>query len=259
MNGKTVGEYISDLRKKAGLTQREMAKKLNVSDKTVSRWECDENLPDIYMALDIAKMFGITVDELLRCGEKIESLKTVSSETEKDRAEKRRQDTDRDNNIERVLRVKSVDYNMRSNVVRVVPFFAFVIAAAICHGLGAPGINEWVVAISAALIIDVSAVIYQIYNAVKFFANTADRCVNASKRLSETVQTVRKKLVKKAMVSVGTVVVLFVLTVVYLHLGDIVEFLLCGIIFAPIAIIVCFIVALFVWDAIEKRGKFTPM
>ncbi len=66
MEKKTIGAFIAVLRKAAGMTQRELAEKLNVSDKTVSRWERDECAPDLSLIPMIADMFGITADELLR-------------------------------------------------------------------------------------------------------------------------------------------------------------------------------------------------
>lgn len=69
MNNKLLGEFIALLRKEKGLTQKQFAEILSVSDKTVSHWECDETSPDISLLPLIADTFGITVDELLR-GEK---------------------------------------------------------------------------------------------------------------------------------------------------------------------------------------------
>lgn len=66
MEKKTIGAFIAALRKANGMTQRELAEQLNVSDKTVSRWECDEGVPDLSLIPVIAEMFGITCDELLR-------------------------------------------------------------------------------------------------------------------------------------------------------------------------------------------------
>jgi len=66
MEKKTIGKFISVLRRANGMTQRELAEKLFVSDKTVSRWECDECAPDLSLIPAIAEIFGITVDELLR-------------------------------------------------------------------------------------------------------------------------------------------------------------------------------------------------
>lgn len=47
MEKKTIGRFISTLRKANGMTQKELGEKLFVSDKTVSRWECDECAPDL--------------------------------------------------------------------------------------------------------------------------------------------------------------------------------------------------------------------
>ena len=66
MEKKTIGKFISALRKANGMTQRELGEKLYVSDKTVSRWECDECTPELSLIPSIAEIFGITTDELLR-------------------------------------------------------------------------------------------------------------------------------------------------------------------------------------------------
>ena len=66
MEKKTLGKFISALRKANGMTQKELGEKLFVSDKTVSRWECDECTPELSLIPSIAEIFGITADELLR-------------------------------------------------------------------------------------------------------------------------------------------------------------------------------------------------
>ena len=66
MEKKTIGKFISALRKANGMTQRELGEKLFVSDKTISRWECDECTPELSLIPTIAEIFGITTDELLR-------------------------------------------------------------------------------------------------------------------------------------------------------------------------------------------------
>ena len=55
-----------------GLTQRELAEKLCVSDKTVSKWECGKGLPEVSLMLPLCAVLGITVNELLS-GERLES------------------------------------------------------------------------------------------------------------------------------------------------------------------------------------------
>ena len=66
MEKKTIGKFISALRRANGMTQRELGDKLFVSDKTVSRWERDECTPELSLIPSIAEIFGITTDELLR-------------------------------------------------------------------------------------------------------------------------------------------------------------------------------------------------
>lgn len=66
MEKKTIGGFIAALRKANGMTQKDLAERLNVSDKTVSRWERDDGSPDLSMIPVIAEIFGITCDELLR-------------------------------------------------------------------------------------------------------------------------------------------------------------------------------------------------
>ena len=71
MEKKTIGAFIAALRKANGLTQRELAEKLNVSDKAVSRWERDEALPDLSLIPVLAEIFNVTCDELLK-GQRID-------------------------------------------------------------------------------------------------------------------------------------------------------------------------------------------
>lgn len=65
MNQEKIGELLKTLRKKNGKTQEEVARDLYVSQKTISRWESGESLPDISIICDVASYYGITVDELL--------------------------------------------------------------------------------------------------------------------------------------------------------------------------------------------------
>lgn len=82
MERKSMGTFIAALRKASGMTQQEVADILNVSNKTVSKWERDEGCPEIMMLPAISELFGITVDELLR-GERILNNETKDIKTEK--------------------------------------------------------------------------------------------------------------------------------------------------------------------------------
>ncbi len=61
-----MGATIAKLRKKMGLTQLRLAEMLNVSTKTVSKWECGGGYPEITMLPAICDLFGVTADYLLR-------------------------------------------------------------------------------------------------------------------------------------------------------------------------------------------------
>ena len=66
----SMGQFMAALRKAIGMTQQEVADRLGVSNKAVSRWERDECAPDITLIPAIAELYGVTCDELLR-GERI--------------------------------------------------------------------------------------------------------------------------------------------------------------------------------------------
>ena len=57
-------EKIMELRKSKGMSQEEIAGKLNVTRQTISKWESDQTVPDLNRLIDIAKLFGISLDEL---------------------------------------------------------------------------------------------------------------------------------------------------------------------------------------------------
>lgn len=70
MEQKTIGGFLAALRKSRGMTQQEVADRLNVSNKTISKWERDEGYPEITIIPALAELFEVTSDEILR-GERI--------------------------------------------------------------------------------------------------------------------------------------------------------------------------------------------
>ena len=59
------GKTIKELREKRKLTQKELAEKINVSDKTISKWETDKGLPDIGIVEELSKALCVSEGELL--------------------------------------------------------------------------------------------------------------------------------------------------------------------------------------------------
>lgn len=60
-----IGKFIARMRKEKGLTQCELAEKLLISNKTVSKWECGNGLPEVSLMMPLCEILGITVNELL--------------------------------------------------------------------------------------------------------------------------------------------------------------------------------------------------
>lgn len=61
------GDFISDLRKEKGLTQKEVAERLFISPKAISKWETGVNIPDTSLLIPLANILGVSVTELLMC------------------------------------------------------------------------------------------------------------------------------------------------------------------------------------------------
>lgn len=59
------GEFLSEIRKEKNMTQKELAERLFVSDKTVSKWECGRSFPNVTLLIPIAEVLDVTVSELL--------------------------------------------------------------------------------------------------------------------------------------------------------------------------------------------------
>lgn len=87
----SMGEFLATLRKANGYTQQEVAEKLDVSNRTLSSWETDRTAPDILILPAIADLYGVTVDEILRCERKAaEEAETALSDNAKRNLKKRR-------------------------------------------------------------------------------------------------------------------------------------------------------------------------
>ena len=70
MNQTEIGKFIARCRKEKKLTQAQLAEKLNITDRAVSKWETGKSMPDSSIMLELCEILGITVNELLS-GEEI--------------------------------------------------------------------------------------------------------------------------------------------------------------------------------------------
>lgn len=80
MNSEKMGHFISELRKSQQMTQKDLAARLNITDKAVSKWERGISCPDISLLSSLAEILGVTTGELLN-GEKSDSTSGVVDES----------------------------------------------------------------------------------------------------------------------------------------------------------------------------------
>lgn len=76
-----IGRFIADCRKKANLTQMQLAEKLNITDRAISKWETGKSLPDSSIMLELCDVLGISVNDLLS-GEVV-TMENYNKEIEK--------------------------------------------------------------------------------------------------------------------------------------------------------------------------------
>lgn len=67
INKQEFGAFLAELRKEKGMLQKELAQKLLISDKAVSKWETGSSMPDVTLLVPLAGILGVTVTELLEC------------------------------------------------------------------------------------------------------------------------------------------------------------------------------------------------
>lgn len=78
MNNQKIGDFIKELRKEKGLTQKELADKLNITDRAVSKWERGLNCPDISLLDDLSRILEVSVIEILK-GRKLDNDEKINN------------------------------------------------------------------------------------------------------------------------------------------------------------------------------------
>lgn len=83
-----LGNNLFHARKKCGLSQETVAEKLGVSRQTISKWETDETVPDIYQSKKMAKLYNVTLDELIDFDLDIKEIEEAIEKTNEEVTEK---------------------------------------------------------------------------------------------------------------------------------------------------------------------------
>lgn len=81
MNIRRMGCFLKELRKEKGLTQEQLAETLNVSGRTVSRWETGSNIPDLDTLIELADFYSVDIRELIDGERKCEEMNQQEKET----------------------------------------------------------------------------------------------------------------------------------------------------------------------------------
>ena len=120
MNQVKIGKFIAECRKNKKLTQADLAEKLNITDRAISKWETGKGMPDSSIMLDLCKELRITVNELLS-GEMIE-MKDYDKKAEELLLEMKKQKEEADK------RLLSIEIIM--GVITIIMYMALVMTVA---------------------------------------------------------------------------------------------------------------------------------
>lgn len=130
-----IGSFLSMLRKEKGLTQQALADIFHVSNKTVSKWECGDAVPEITVLLTIATFYQITVDEILQ-GERKKAAPFVSEATTKV------EPIDKVNHLSKIKTTLTI-YSLSSIATYIISILLFILLTAasrigLAYGLAIP-------------------------------------------------------------------------------------------------------------------------
>ena len=248
MEKKTIGKFISALRKANGMTQRELGEKLFVSDKTVSRWECDECTPELSLIPTIAEIFGITTDELLRGERNNPERETVITE-ETVAKQKAKSDKQFRLMIDSAKR-KYQNLSLISVGISILGFLAAVIATS--------GFHQSLLAFCLAAAFGIASEICQIC----FVVNARILADEDDDTYTERIEAFNTQTARTAVkISFFNILlVIFCLPLVtlvsYANWGlAFEEWLVCGLVFSAVGLAVCYILyTLFIRKALCKKG-----
>lgn len=81
MEQQKVGSFLKELRREKGLTQEQLGEKLNVTGRTVSRWETGTNMPDISLLVELAEFYDVSISEIIDGERKSGKMDTEVKET----------------------------------------------------------------------------------------------------------------------------------------------------------------------------------
>ena len=127
MDKQTFGAYIAEKRKELGMTQVQLADKLHVTDKAVSKWERGLSYPDVTLLEPLAEALSVSIGELLRC-----RVPTAEEREQPMTEEKRKETVQTDESLQAVVEIsKDTVQQKRRDIRRLITALVVVVAAAL--------------------------------------------------------------------------------------------------------------------------------
>lgn len=254
MERKTIGNLIGVLRRANGLTQRELAERLGVTDKTVSHWECDETLPDLTLIPVLAEVFGVSCDELLRGEVNAPGTNEQKPEEDaRDAARTRRQ-------TRYLLDRQMTHFSTRSLIAAGLTVVGFLGAVLVNFGF----LRAYIAFVVCALFV-CAAIVTQGIIVTSAFSGLGRGDDVLYEGFEEAVADMRRKFARRSalVISFAVVVLAFCLPLVVfvpdaywgLEAGS---FFSLGAIFGAVAAVLCFAAWIVISRLAEKRGVLTP-
>ncbi len=149
-----IGKFIAEMRKEQNMTQRQLAEHLNISDKTVSKWECGNGMPDNSILLELCDVLHINVNELLS-GEKV-SLDNYHRKAE-------------ENMLQLIDKSEKEHKNHKWNILGLLLEFMIVGLLIFISSGGVSGLWAFIDSISLLVILAISLLILTISGSTKDF------------------------------------------------------------------------------------------
>ena len=81
MDQKKIGQFLKTLRKEKKITQEMLAEALHVSNRTVSRWETGNNMPDISLLVELSEFYQVSISEIIEGERKREKMNQEAKDT----------------------------------------------------------------------------------------------------------------------------------------------------------------------------------
>lgn len=239
---RSIGRFLAALRKANGMTQKTLAEKLNVSDKSVSRWEQDECAPDLSLIPVIAEIYGVTSDEILR-GERVHR-DSSSGEAISEKSEKQ---------IERIIRSSVTQFQVR-NLIDVGISVTGLLVAMICNFAFLRSRLGFFLSCVFYLATIVVESVFLILSLSKISGNEFD---------AEIVMAAKRRLVRGFGFTVSAAICMFAFSLPLAIMGGthwgllFDEWLITGLSLGLLAVLMCLAVSGFVSSALVKKGTYS--